>query len=71
MDRPVTRLPKDEIVWEQIFLKGELSFLVTSKSTRDFYYAYSIGSNGDLKKLGKARTPVELWAKFLCSFIPK
>lgn len=55
--------PKGEIVWERIYSGGQLIYLVTSKPARDFYILYKFDS-GILKKLGKARTPVELREKY-------
>lgn len=54
------KIPKGEILWEQVFDKNKkLRYVVTSKAIRDLYYLYAV--NGDkLTKLGKAKTPVEL-----------
>lgn len=41
----------------------ELLFIVTSKPTRDFYFLYEV-VDGAFKKLGKAKSPLELEEKF-------
>ena len=53
------KIPKGEVLWETYVIKGEERYIVTSKPVRDYYYIYEILGDS-LKKLGKARTPVEL-----------
>lgn len=53
-----------ESVWVSYYDKsGNLIGLITSKDIRDYYYYYEASEDG-LKKLGKARTPVELEEKY-------
>lgn len=53
------KAPKGEVVWETYIIGGKERYIVTSKPVRDYYYIYEV-SGDSLKKLGKARTPVEL-----------
>ena len=57
--------PKGEHIWTGYYnTKQELLFIVTTKGeTRDWYYLYEY-EDGKLKKLGKARNPVELEEKY-------
>lgn len=56
--------PKGERVWTSYrSLSGELRFIVTSKPTRDAYFLYEF-LEGAFKKLGKAKSPLELEEKF-------
>ena len=52
-------VPNGEIIWETYIVNGKERYIVTSKPVRDYYYIYEV-LGGSLKKLGKARTPVEL-----------
>ena len=58
--------PKNETMWWLYRNKrGEPIFLMTSKkNNRDYYYLYKILPDGKMNKLGKARTPPELEARF-------
>ena len=59
------KYPKNETVWVSYQnSKGEPVCILTSKSTRDFYFLYEVLPTGELNKLGKARSPTELEAKF-------
>ncbi len=56
--------PKGEIVWvTYLNYDNQLRFIMTSKPTRDLYYLYE-EDNGVFKKLGKAKSPLELEQKF-------
>ena len=56
--------PKGEQVWTSYHDSShELLFIVTSKPTRDFYFLYEL-VDGAFKKLGKAKSPLELEEKF-------
>ena len=59
------KYPKGERVWVGIYNKDhELMFIITSKeSSRDYYFLYEL-VDGSFKKLGRARSPKELEAKF-------
>lgn len=56
--------PRGEQVWTGYYNSShELLFIVTSKPTRDFYFLYEV-VDGAFKKLGKAKSPLELEEKF-------
>lgn len=59
------KYPKGERVFTGYYSKtGELLFIVTSKEpAREWYYLYAV-ENGAFKRLGKAREPPELEARF-------
>lgn len=61
----VPRLPKGEQVWASCYsANNELCYIITSKvNQRDYYYLYNV-EDGELKKLGKARSPLELEEKY-------
>lgn len=63
MNKP--KYPKGERVWVGYYnAKQELLFILTSKeSSRDYYFLYEL-VDGTFKKLGRARSPKELEAKF-------
>lgn len=54
--------PKGEIIWEQFYSGGKLMYVVTSKPARDTYYLYR-NESGVLRKIGKAKSPVDLREK--------
>lgn len=58
------KYPRGENIWTSYYTSsGELMFIVTSKSQRDFYYLWEL--NGlEFKKLGRAKTPAELEEKY-------
>ena len=59
------KYPKGETVWVTYHRPdGFPTFFVTSKPARDYYYLYEVSPEGIVKKLGKARTPVELEEKY-------
>lgn len=47
-----------------IIIKKEMIFLLTSKASRDFYYLYEVLDTRELKKLGRASSPLEIEKKF-------
>lgn len=56
--------PRGERVWTDYYNSShELLFIITSKPARDFYFLYE-AVDGTFKKLGKAKSPVELEEKF-------
>lgn len=59
------KYPKGERVWVGYYnVKHELVFILTSKeSSRDYFFLYEL-VDGAFKKLGRARSPKELEAKF-------
>lgn len=59
------KYPKGEIVWVSYYnTEHELQYIITSKPVRDFYFIYKY-ENGDFKKLGRSKSPVELEEKFI------
>lgn len=57
---------KDEIIWEQIYGTDErLHYLITSDKRRDVYFLYRVDKDNTVSKVGKAKTPPELWKKYL------
>ena len=59
------KIPKGETVWVNYRnSKGDTVCILTSKEARDFYFLYEVLPDGKLNKLGKAKTPPELEAKF-------
>ena len=59
------KYPKGETVWVSYCnSQKETVCILTSKPSRDFYYLYEVLSSGELKKLGKSRSPTELEEKF-------
>lgn len=59
------KYPKGERVWVGYYnAQHELLFIMTSKETsRNYYFLYEL-VDGTFRKLGKARSPKELEAKF-------
>ncbi len=59
------KYPKGERVWVGYYnAQHELLFIMTSRETsRDYYFLYEL-VDGTFRKLGKARSPKELEAKF-------
>lgn len=58
------KYPKGERVWVGYYNSNhELRFILTSKESRDFYFLYEL-VEGNFRKLGKARSPMELEEKF-------
>ena len=57
--------PRNEQVWVRYQDTGhKLLFILTSKKdSRDWYFLYEL-MDGQFKKLGKSRSPVELEEKF-------
>ena len=59
------RYPKGETVWVTYHSSGgSPALFITSKPARDFYYLYEVLQDGAVKKLGRAKTPVELEEKY-------
>lgn len=58
--------PRGERVWTTWHSSdGSVTHVITSKDARDYYYIYSVGSDGSLTKLGKAKSPPELEDRFV------
>lgn len=59
------KYPKGETVWVTYYASdGSPVFLMTSPPARDFYFLYAVSPEGNITKLGKAKTPVELEEKY-------
>ena len=59
------KYPKGEIVWTSyLSSSGILLYMITSKPARDYYFLYEVSCDGNLKKLGRAKSPTELEEKF-------
>ena len=59
------KYPKGETVWVTYINRNHGPVcILTSKSTRDYYYLYDVEEDGSLKRLGRARTPTELEKKY-------
>ena len=67
------KIPDSDIVWERIHEKqyeesetGPIRFVITSDRRREVYYIYEVHHDGIMlyERLGKAKTPPELWRKF-------
>lgn len=57
---------KDEEIWERIYGTDErLHYLIASDKRRDVYFLYSVDKDKTVSKVGKAKTPPELWKKYL------
>ena len=59
------KYPKGERVWVGYYnANHELLFILTSKeSSREYYFLYEL-ADGAFRKLGRARSPLELEEKF-------
>ena len=59
-------LPKGEIIWLSWYNKNndDVSYIITSKPSREFYYLYKI-DDGKLVKLSKGVSPLDLESKFI------
>jgi hypothetical protein len=58
------KYPKGETVWVGYYTtKQEVRFIMTSKEDRSVYFLYEF-TDGQFKKLGKSKSPVELEEKF-------
>lgn len=57
--------PAGEKIWEFYNNKhGELAFIMTSKSSREYYFVYEL-QDGKFVKLGRGQNPRELEKKFI------
>lgn len=57
--------PKGEIVWVSYYDKsGNLRYITTSKSARDYYFLYEL-KDGKFTKLGKHHNPSALEDKYI------
>ena len=66
---PDFKIDRGEVIWERIYVvsNGEehCRFLITSDKKRDTYFLYEVAEDGTAKKIHKARTPVQIWNKYL------
>ena len=59
------KIPKGEVLWTQYSDGERTTHIITSKADRSIYFLYAVSPDKALKKLGKAKTPVELEEKYL------
>lgn len=66
MSVPNLKAPKGETFWVLYFNSKKVPvFGITSKiSSREYYYLYEISGDGELKKLGRSKSPNELEEKY-------
>lgn len=58
------KYPKGEKVWTSYYTSsGNLMFVLTAKPQRDAYFLYEL-IDGEFKKLGRSKSPLELENKF-------
>ena len=58
------KYPSGEIIWTGYYdAKGEIRFIVTSKTARDWYYLYE-AKDGEFWKLGRDKDPSVLVKKY-------
>ena len=60
------QIPKGEETWVLYHnTGGDCIFVLTSKKgNRDRYYLYEVFENGEVRRLGSAKTPTELEEKY-------
>lgn len=67
MENP--KIDRGEVIWERIYVRNNdeerFRFLITSDKKRDTYFLYEVAEDGTTKKIHKARTPVQIWNKYL------
>ena len=52
--------PKNETIWVQYIINGEVAYAITSTSLRDVYHLCTISNNKCVKTKHKAKNPVDL-----------
>ena len=58
------KYPKGETVWVTYLNKNhEPTHIITSKPTREYYYLYEVCESGALKKIGRAKSPIDFGQK--------
>lgn len=68
MENP--KIDRGEEIWERIYVRNNdeerCRFLITSDKKRDTYFLYEVAEDGiSAKKTHKARTPAQIWNKYL------
>jgi len=68
MENP--KIDRGEVIWERIYVRNNdeerFRFIITSDKKRDTYFLYEVAEDGvTAKKIHKARTPVQIWNKYL------
>ena len=59
------KIPKGEKVWVSYLTSDKrLKYIITSKLSKDYYYLYEISDSGEIKKLGRAKSPNDLESTF-------
>lgn len=55
------KVPKGEKVWVSYLTSDKRpKYIITSKLSKDYYYLYEVNNSGEIKKLGRAKSPNEL-----------
>lgn len=52
--------PKNETIWVQYIINGEVAYAITSTSLRDVYHLCTINGNKCVKTKHKAKKPTDL-----------
>lgn len=70
MKNPDFKIDRGEIIWERIYVgnndEERCRFLITSDKRRETYFLYEVAEDGiTTKKTHKARTPAQIWNKYL------
>lgn len=61
----IIKYPKNEIVFVSYYnAAGTPIFVLTSKPSRDVYYMYEVLNSGELKRVGRSKSPIDLEEKF-------
>lgn len=69
-EKPDFKIDRGEEIWERIYVVSNCEeryrFLITSDKKRDTYFLYEVADDGvTAKKTHKARTPAQIWNKYL------
>lgn len=59
------KIPKGEVLWTRYGDGERITHIITSKADRTMYFLYAVGADKSLKRVGKAKFPVELEEKYL------
>lgn len=52
--------PKNETIWAQYIINGEVTYTITSTSLRDVYHLCTINNNKCVRTNRKSKNPVDL-----------
>ena len=59
------KIPKGEVLWTRYGEGKRITHIITSKADRTMYFLYAVEADNSLKRVGKAKFPVELEEKYL------